>query len=326
MSSELSKTLKLEVIGKETFEDDNNKSKEISWGKVDHIGIGNLDFSDIICATDDFKRYNDERCIAIQGIIGTNLLAKAIWQFDFQNQKITITNDKKSLDFAPDKKIIPFNLDSANGLGVPIIKLRNKGNYICDAYLAIGWESTISLPKGIHKMLSDTLPKLVELSLDSIITKKEANVTKTPNLAIDNIVSLAPYWVWDSSTKDYGYIGNGVFSDFVITLDWMAREATFSNQRKVETACPTVGYRTNSKLIVNTLFKNSPADKAGLMLGDKILDYDGKDVSNLTEEQFCEWGKTFEQKNKIKLKVQRKDKIFEITLESVYFDSFFSKN
>ena len=88
----------------------------------------------------------------------------------------------------------------------------------------------------------------------------------------------------------FGNIGNAFLSQFVVTFDWSTKTMYLepvAADGSIGTAAPTAGGIgwNGTNLIVNKVVKGSPAEQAGLQLGDIVSSVDGKTVS--TRDDFC---------------------------------------
>lgn len=83
---------------------------------------------------------------------------------------------------------------------------------------------------------------------------------------------------------------------------------------------------TTGNIIITTVFKDSPAEKAGLKSGDEIIEIDGESVKGYSTAEFSNMVKNSE-KEAFKLKIIRDDKEQNISLErsTVTLDSVLSK-
>jgi len=87
-----------------------------------------------------------------------------------------------------------------------------------------------------------------------------------------------------------GNIGNGFLSQFVVTFDWSTKTMYLdpvAANGSFGTAAPTAGSIgwNGTDVVVTKVAKGSPAEQAGMMLGDVVSTVDGKAVS--TRDDFC---------------------------------------
>lgn len=87
-----------------------------------------------------------------------------------------------------------------------------------------------------------------------------------------------------------------------------------------------IGKEENGYMLITAIFKNSPAEEAGLKAGDEVISIDGKSVVELTTKEFSDLVKNGDNKQ-FSLKVLRDEKEIDITLKrsTVTLDSVASE-
>lgn len=87
-----------------------------------------------------------------------------------------------------------------------------------------------------------------------------------------------------------------------------------------------IGKEENGYMLITAVFKNSPAEEAGLKAGDEVISIDGKSVVELTTKEFSDLVKNGNNKQ-FSLKVLRDEKEIDITLKrsTVTLDSVASE-
>lgn len=87
-----------------------------------------------------------------------------------------------------------------------------------------------------------------------------------------------------------------------------------------------IGKEDNGYMLITAVFKNSPAEEAGLKAGDEVISIDGKSVVELTTKEFSDLVKNGDNKQ-FSLKVLRDEKEIDITLKrsTVTLDSVASE-
>mgnify|MGYP004724997925 CR=1 FL=1 len=87
-----------------------------------------------------------------------------------------------------------------------------------------------------------------------------------------------------------------------------------------------IGKEENGYMLITAVFKNSPAEEAGLKAGDEVISIDGKSVVELTTKEFSDLVKNGDNKQ-FSLKVLRDEKEIDITLKrsTVTLDSVASE-
>ena len=120
------KDLNTKISGSSKMRDSQNNKENISSTIVPNIKVGNTIFKNIEAYVYDFKCFEFD-CLKIDGIIGENLMALAIWKIDYSEKKIAITDD--SVNFKLNNYLIksPFLTD---GQKTPLLPIKIKNNLI----------------------------------------------------------------------------------------------------------------------------------------------------------------------------------------------------
>ena len=84
--NEIFQRLKLKSFFTEEITDANNKKRKQNFTILPEIKIDNLIFKEIGCVVMDIET-PALKCFGFDGIIGANLLAKMVWQFDFSKNE-----------------------------------------------------------------------------------------------------------------------------------------------------------------------------------------------------------------------------------------------
>jgi len=98
-------------------------------------------------------------------------------------------------------------------------------------------------------------------------------------------------------------IGRGLLSSHIVTLDyvnadfWLSPMPTVDSQAKEDAPGFALSV-TDDKLEVSQIFESSRAERAGLMLGDEVVEIDGLSVPLSTSDQQCQTSRRLsEQRN-----------------------------
>ena len=144
VSKKLAKELNLTPIFSEVVTDSNGANSEVGLVKWDHVSIGGVKFLNTGAVIVDLELSKEVGCLNIDGLIGSNLMRKAVWKFDYENQIITITNSTESLDIPSSAQKIPFKEDLA---GIPTTNVTIGGATQKDVTIDLGSNGVIALEK-----------------------------------------------------------------------------------------------------------------------------------------------------------------------------------
>lgn len=293
LDENFAKSITFKTIGKQKTIDSGGKIRNVKTIKLANVSVGGVDFQGIVAGISDLNVTKSALCTDFSGFLGANIMNKGVWQIDYANKKITITDSRDSLQFSTDKKVVSF---FSTGKGTPIIRMTANGVYLGEAEFDTGNSGNIiftrqaaaNLPplKGFIKsrgLISgafgtrkDTILKIL---LPTLTLSDSFEIRNTP-------VNLS------RSLVGSPLIGYEFLKNYTVTIDWKYQEITFSNYKpSVENPYYVYGFSPrlmDGKLIVASIAEQSAAFKAGLELNDQILQINEMDFKNVTQNQYCD--------------------------------------
>ena len=143
VSKELAEELGLKVLGSEKVGDVYNNTKTQEYVGLESIQIGEVEFVETAALIFDFNSVEIWDSLGVDGFIGSNLMQHAIWDFDFTNNEVTITDDESKLsipdDFIENKLFIGV-------AGVPSIACELNGEKVWNFTLDFGFSGGVVVP------------------------------------------------------------------------------------------------------------------------------------------------------------------------------------
>lgn len=254
------------------------------YPKFDTIKIGQLSFLDIGAmlmksdSSNPLLRYDND------GILGANLMKSCIWQLNFKDTLLTITNDKKKLSNIEDANALPFSAKPIQGSPNTIIIVNedtikvefdtgNDGfiNAISPAILekiengeAVPWSIKLGIP--INRKDLDSIETHYFVLVDSlkIGTKSYYNLP---------VIAYNPALIKETSK---GSIGIDFLKNFVTTIDWMDNKIYLKENADFKLANNklTFGFTCEMKdgrLLIKSVFNQSAAFKQGVRIDDRVI-------------------------------------------------------
>jgi hypothetical protein len=94
ISKELAQQLGVKVAGSGKISDSQGGNGTLGYTAIDSIGIGGLQFLNTGAIIADLRQSTDIACFNADGVIGTNLMRKAVWQIDYQRSQFAISSFK----------------------------------------------------------------------------------------------------------------------------------------------------------------------------------------------------------------------------------------
>ena len=328
ISEELASELDLKTISVQPTRDSQGKRSMLKTVKLDSIQLGTAYFMKTAAIVADLNKSIDISCLHIDGIIGSNLMKMAVWQIDYQNQLITITNSKEALDIPDNSKIIPFETSS---IGKQYIDIEINGVLEKHITFDTGSNGGIVCSKSTYNKLLKTDSQLKSYfgfgsnssglygngSTDSLFYVRPDSV-KIGNLNIDNqIVKF--------KKKGSRIIGNEFLKNYRIILNWDNQEITMIEENDaVIDPINTFGFKVfmdSDKLFVKYIFNNSSADLHGIKLNDQIIKINDIDYTDTEKNCYCEIIEkgVLSECDTISISILRKNKKLNFTLNRTTF-------
>ena len=292
ITKELAKKLAVKVLGAEEIKDVNDTANATEYTRIANIKIGAVDFQNTIAGIVDLNKITEISCTKIDGLIGSNLMRKAVWDFDFEKQLITIVTDESQLELPEDTIDSKLYIGTA---GIPSITLKINGQKVLNNKVDLG-------NSGINLLRGDYFQKQKDANL---ITKHIKGTTKAfggfgrteskpfyqvniDELKIgDHIVNNIHATVKSGSGNN---LGLAFFKNYRVILNWNKKRIRLIEITKAgHDTYKTYGFSTlydNQAIYVNTIIETSSASQF-LKQDDQILSINASNYTNITEADYC---------------------------------------
>jgi predicted aspartyl protease len=304
INSDLAEELGLKVVGATAIGDPiNPEAIQAKIVAVPSLEIGGAKFEDFQAASwnhqDILKGKGDD---LPRGVIGFPTFADVLLTFDYVDGKLRIANGE--LPKADGKTVLAYEAP----MGIPELTLKIGGVDVA-THLDTGSGGFLSVPKKYQDQLKFAGP-LEEVgrarTVNTEMILKGAELAG--NAAIGQFVYEKPF-VLVSDELPMGNLGSRALAPFAITFDQHAKSVQFQQkaplvadrpQREVRvagapsasnaaaTGPPASGMRFASHgdgdLEVYSVEPGSPAAKAGIKAGDKVLEINGTALSALADD------------------------------------------
>ncbi|WP_298371224.1 aspartyl protease family protein [uncultured Lutibacter sp.] len=325
LSKELAEKLNVKSLGSENVTDIHKTSQLLNYTKIGNIEIGGINFQNTIAAISDFNS-GELACLNADGFIGSNLMRFAVWDFDFKNQLITITDNEQKLNIPSDA--IESKMFIGTASSVPSIISYINGDKALNNLIDLGNNSTphLSYLNFVKQKESNKITKYIAGSGYSGIgmygkgEKKNEYSAKIDEIKIgDHIIKNKIMRVKNGKTN----LGLLFFKNYRLILNWkaknikMVQESTSNN-----TELNHFGFNPNfnkNKVFVDFIYNDTAASKL-LQIGDQILQINNIDYSKITNENKCDYfndGIISKGTAEITIKILRNEEELEFQLKKV---------
>jgi len=292
VTKELAKELNLKPIVDQTATDSEGKTGGIQFAMIDEIKLGKISFLNTAAAIIDLNAIPELACLHVDGLIGANLMRKALWQIDYAKQTIVFASHIDSLHVPANAFSFSF---SPMISGTPVIEVEVDGIKSTGNIFDTGSTGEITLSASAFKTIRKKDPNFKFLrgigsSSAGLYGKgNDTNYLAKVDMLKMGTLSLANHTI-EFKRKD-GNLGSAFFKDYIVTLDWHQKKIWFVPQPKTEQQWETFGFsvsKDNTKLVVSYLIENSPATIAGIKLGDEVVSVNGESYENIAGEVYCD--------------------------------------
>lgn len=323
LTTELYKELGLEAIDSETVYGIHGVGKELEYTAVDNIDIGGVEFLNTIAAVHDLNAVKALGCMGIDGIIGSNLMMKAIWDIDFTKKEITITNSEASLEIPENNHKVKF---FEGYQGTPSIILEVNGLRVLNIRIDTGFNGDFSLSTiEFQKLLKkDKLSRYVKGRGSNSVGVYGAGKPTTFYQGMIEEMSFGDLQLKDAKVAfkpaNVKLIGMGFLKNCRVIFNWNTRSIKFIEKEPYQSIKLTTygfGFKIKeNKLHIMSIMEGSSAHQKGLKLGDQILSVDDKDYEIISPDQWCGAlnGLVDKEKETINIKIKRDDTVSNVTL------------
>jgi hypothetical protein len=262
-----------------------------NMAKMDTLEMGEVSIPNIFAFTtfdlDPFKMYG----VSLHGIIGSNLLERFEVTIDYRNQRAVISPDRQVTGRSENGIRCKFTNHKVNN--APMIDCTINGNVSLKAMVDTGQPYSIVFPlEYLDRLKARNDPSLVK-SKGIIIKWPDTKTTDTylwridlyeqEDLKVNNLMccfaELPPLLSVPLLGKDY-------LSRFLITIDYPNDEIFFLPYEEAQFVDNEFSFGLNlgkgedDTIVVKGLWTGSPADNAGIEVGDKLIACNGNSLKS----------------------------------------------
>ncbi|QCE42757.1 aspartyl protease family protein [Psychroserpens sp. NJDZ02] len=326
LSKELAEKLDVISLGSENVTDIHKTSQLLNYTKIDDIEIGGINFQNTIAAISDFNN-GILACLNADGFIGSNLMRFAIWDFDFKNQIITITDNEQKLNIPSDATEAKMFIGT--GASEPSIISYINGDKALNNLIDLGNNSTPHLAYGdfLRQKESNKITKYISgsgyasgIGMYGKGDKKKEYSAKIDQITIGNqIITDKVMRVKDGKTN----LGISFFKNYRLILNWKAKKIKMIKEGPSNnTELYDFGFNPNfsgNKVFVDFIYNDTEASKV-LQFGDQVLQINNVNYLNITNENKCDFfnnGLIPKETDEITIKILRNEEELEFQLKKV---------
>lgn len=289
IDDDFAKTIPYEIVGIRRHRDVTGTKRRIKTIKLHQFSVGSIPFGGVIAGISDLSELQAALCLDFVGILGANVMNKAIWQIDYTQKMLTITDSRDSLPLWDSDHA--FNFYSA-GQGTPTIHLVLGNEYRGDVIFDTGFTGVISLPQSMCP------PEITQfITKHSVVkglfstTVNTSQTTFLPNLRLDGKFHLDKQMVSFSQNEFRPLIGNNFLKNFITIIDWkhqlISLKPILPTQDSIYLGFGFALQYHEGTIKIGSITEGSTAFLSGLRLGDPILQLDDTPLTSASFEDYC---------------------------------------
>jgi hypothetical protein len=258
------------------------------------------------------------------GVLGYDFISSFVSEIDFDKQTLALY-DPKTFQYSGSGPSLPFTLAAT----VPVVRMKIDGTYEGDFRVDVGSSSTVDLHTPFVKQngLAEKNPGGIDVTgggFGGTFTNRLVRMKKIelgPFAWERPLVSLSGAETGAFASEDYaGNIGNQILQRFKVTLDYEHRllylepGAHFKDPDRFSRSGVQLA-RFGDEVKAMQVLPKSPAAKAGMIQGDRVVSIDGKPALSYTPDDLNEIFEKGENGRSVVFEVERAGKKEKVTVK-----------
>ena len=284
LSRQLADALGLEIVGQNTGRDANGTPITMDFAIIDRLTLGDVTFTRVPVLIHDFSGLATGACLIDGGVIGSEILPGSAWRIDTSAGRLEIAESaavQAPLETALEAPLHDFGYPHAPVLDYALGRIEDK------ALFDTGSEEEVVL----FQEVADSRPARAHIVRGSVMTgqgsdgesaggRSENRELVRFSLEDFRIGEMTPGLVRATTrTVPPSLVGAGMTDRFIVTLDYPGAAFILSPRDAPAPVRIEPGFAlafAEEGVEVVQLFEGSPADEAGLRLGDRVTAIDGR--------------------------------------------------
>lgn len=264
---------------------------------IPEVRVAGVPFRDVGAVIDWVEPPSELACLSVDGLMGASLLQAAIWQIDFQTRQINVTdrlNDLPGLDGA--MRIAFARSDES---GSPRIEVGVSDRDDVSLLVDLGFNGSLAIPAALfeesgNRLASDAPTENGEASTTVFgATSSAVRIGRLRELRIGDL-RLADFPVVTGDSVSDFHVGIEFLRHFRVTLDWLNDDLylePIDPENALYDDFASYGFKPqlrDGQLVVGALWQGSTAERAGLELGDRLVEIDGRSTESPDFAVLCD--------------------------------------
>lgn len=296
VSGQLVEALGIEPVASIGLKGPEGGHQSVPVVSLPELVIAGLSFRDVGAVVSWVEPPSALACLSTVGLMGASLMQAAIWQIDFQTAQIAISHTLTGLKGLQDAMRIPFK--RADAAGSPRILVGVGDNDNASLLIDLGYNGSIAIPAARLAELGGHIPDSAPIEYgrsSTTVFGSEAStsrISRLSELRLGGLV-LKNFPVATGTVVSDFHVGIEFLRHFRVTIDWLNDDLYLELRDSVSDLYAdfsSYGFAPQMQdgaLVVGALWRDSAGAKAGLLLGDTLVEVDGQDTSALDFATYC---------------------------------------
>lgn len=262
------------------IDSDENRST-VDYVSIKELMIGQTIFKNQTAFVADFQANPKLKCLALDGIIGSNLMRHCNWTISIDNKEIIISD---TIVAPATAMVVPFKTNAQYDI---FVDLKVANSYVKNVKLDYGSNTYLSLRS------SDYDKCYQEGALDTFLLNSGSGASGIIGESISYEEKMSPIdtlrlgdVVFSNMIVERTFsnlLGTSALSYYQITIDWYEKQLLFNRKEREQVEYEAygfgLGYSEDNGFYVESLVQHSPVYNQGLELGMKVLAVNDLDFS-----------------------------------------------
>lgn len=274
-------------VSRIAVKDGSSITGQIRIHRLDQLRVGALAFSDVGFAEISFTEAVPFTCMAIDGTLGPNIMKEGIWYFDNDRSRLVMTDDLERIPGIGGAIRVPIKTNNIFKPRIPFLIDGAEAELTFDTG-ANGYNALMA-PFGKRVLAGvPTLEKQGQRVRTGHAELAEPEyLARIPRVDVSGLVLEEEVFSTRASGSSH-ILSVRIFERYNVAFD-LARDAVYFLPRSQPEPPPnwnSFGFGLDwqdGQVVVGYLYSGSPADRAGVRVGDPILRIDGR------ERQFADY-------------------------------------
>lgn len=206
ISSKLSKKIAFDKRGSISTSDAKDSSQKLDFGTINSIYLDSLHYTNVGVIVNDFSSNPQFSCMAIDGILGANILNLSNWKINFTDRYFRISNIASELNLSEEHKTIPFSKKK----GMPYVEFKINDTTTIDFMIDTGKNNdVISVSNQINLNIPQLNTSTIGYSGFGMFGKSEIDTTDYYKVNLSNSNISFPNVLISQSKENKSLIGIG---------------------------------------------------------------------------------------------------------------------